>query len=381
VPRPLRELTPALSPAHRLGAELRAFRLKAGHTQKSLGEEINVSKSLIGSIEIGDRIGSADVIASCDEALDAGGALLPLWQAAAVARRAIGRPANSDPQRRSSEDPRCASPLERALVHIERTLTVRLDRARLKPLRASVGVRTDRGTWIRLEGCAAGQAAWRTWSGPEAVVSLDEVAAPAWFNGLTWKDDTTGVLWRADEMALVEHPPVSTGQVLRSDPRLPESWWRMWNTSLDALARHECARIAVVDGQPLTESRITRAIGSMWPSVAHTSIDEWSSAHGAMTWANLTGPACWIIDWQCWGRAPRGLDAATLWSCSLAVPQLAARIWAERRTELESPTGTVMALYSLARILTDPAYPAGPLAAPARHEAARLLGTTTPVAA
>jgi len=381
VPRPLRELTPALSPAHRLGAELRAFRLKAGHSQESLGKEINVSRSLIGAIEIGDRIGSADIIASLDEALGARGALVPLWQAAAVARRAVGRPANSDPQGRSIGDPRCASPLERALVHIERTLAVRLDRAALKPLRASVGVSTDRGTWIRLEGCAAGQAAGRTWSGPEAVVSLDGVAAPAWFNGLTWRDDTTGALWRADEMALVEYPPVSPSLVLRSDPRLPESWWRVWNTSLDALARHECARIAVVDGKPLTEGRVARVIESVWPGFSRTSIDEWSSAHSAMNWANLTGPACWIIDWQCWGRAPRGLDAAMLWSCSLAVPHLAARIWAERRADLESPTGAVMALYSLARILTDPAYRSGPLAASARCEVARLLETTTQVAA
>lgn len=377
MPRPLRELTPALSPAHRLGAELRAFRLKAGHTQQSLGKEVNVSKSLIGFIEIGDRIGSADVIASCDRELDTGGALLPLWRAAFVARRAVGRPATSSLRNHFDEDLRYASPLERALAHVERALAVRLDRSGLKPLRASVGARTDRGTWIRLEGCPAGQAAWRTWSGPEAVVSLDEVAAPAWFSGLTWKDDAMGVLWRADEMALVEHPPVSQDPIVRSDPRLPESWWRTWNTSLDALGRHGCARIAVVDGQPLTESRILRRIGAVWPGVTPMPIDEWSSAHGAMTWVKLTGPACWITDWECWGRAPRGTDAATLWSCSLAVPRLAAQIWAERRSDLESPTGTVMALYSLARILTDPAYRAGPLAASARHAATRLLRIKT----
>ena len=91
MPRPLRELTPDRSPAHRLGAELRAFRVKAGHTQKSLGSRVNTSASLIGAVETGDRISSVDVIASCDDALGAGGALVALWRAAAVARRAIGR--------------------------------------------------------------------------------------------------------------------------------------------------------------------------------------------------------------------------------------------------------------------------------------------------
>jgi transcriptional regulator with XRE-family HTH domain len=95
VPRPLRELNPALSPAHRLGAELRAYRIKSGHSQKSLGEKVHVSKSLIGAIETGDRFATAAVIQACDEAVGASGELCDLWSIAARSRRRAGRKTSS----------------------------------------------------------------------------------------------------------------------------------------------------------------------------------------------------------------------------------------------------------------------------------------------
>jgi transcriptional regulator with XRE-family HTH domain len=87
----LRELTPALSPAHRLGAELRAYRIKSGHSQKSLGEKVHVSKSMIGAMETGDRFSTAAVIRACDEALGAAGELCRLWSIAASSRWRAGR--------------------------------------------------------------------------------------------------------------------------------------------------------------------------------------------------------------------------------------------------------------------------------------------------
>ena len=95
MPRPPRELTPERSPTHRLGAELRAYRIKSGHSQKSLGEKVHVSKSMIGAIETGDRFATATVIQSCDEELGASGELCELWSIAAHSRRRAGRPTTS----------------------------------------------------------------------------------------------------------------------------------------------------------------------------------------------------------------------------------------------------------------------------------------------
>lgn len=92
MPRPLRPLTPELSPAHRLGAEFREYRRKSTHSQKSLGEVVHVSKSLIGAIEVGERISTAAVIKACDDELGAEGVLCGLWRVAARSRRRAGRP-------------------------------------------------------------------------------------------------------------------------------------------------------------------------------------------------------------------------------------------------------------------------------------------------
>ncbi|WP_236569269.1 hypothetical protein [Streptomyces sp. MBT58] len=88
-------------------------------------------------------------------------------------------------------------------------------------------------------------------------------------------------------------------------------------------------------------------IRQVFPEVANLTVDEWASAHADLTWANVMGPQFCIIDWEDWGIAPRGLDAATLWGNALAIPALADRVWNERRRDLESRSGQLMALFAL----------------------------------
>jgi hypothetical protein len=71
--------------------------------------------------------------------------------------------------------------------------------------------------------------------------------------------------------------------------------------------------------------------------------------------------------------APRGMDAASLWVASLAVPTLAKRVSLERRVDLDSRSGLLARLFFIAQLLAVPADYAGPLSEPARHEANRLL--------
>ncbi len=44
-----------------------------------------------------------------------------------------------------------------------------------------------------------------------------------------------------------------------------------------------------------------------------------STAHGDLHWANLTGPTLTLVDWEGWGSAPVGYDAANLCLRSLYV--------------------------------------------------------------
>ncbi|MFD5856771.1 hypothetical protein [Streptomyces chartreusis] len=45
----------------------------------------------------------------------------------------------------------------------------------------------------------------------------------------------------------------------------------------------------------------------------------WSTAHGYLHWVNLTS-FLKILDWEGWGQAPCGFDAAMLYACSLLRP-------------------------------------------------------------
>lgn len=374
MPKPLRQLTPDLSPAHRLGAELRKLRCARGHSHKSLGQKVHASKSLIGAIETGERISTAEVIKACDDELGASGTLVALWVAASESRAKAGRPRKQTTGSVTNTVPGASdSPLSRALEHVERSWFVQLDRVGAVRGIASVGARTDRGTWVRLEHGQVGEIVSPSWGGVEASAALQGVAAPTWIRTLTWRGEEPGVVWRADEVELVDESPASQDGVLRADPGLPSAWWSTWEDSMRALAEAETTRVARSRQQPVSAQRVARIIEDVWPGRVDTRISEWACAHGDMTWRKVTEPDCWILGWDGFGLAPRGLDAATLWSHALAVPEVAARIWRERRDDLESPTGTVAALFCLARLLRSPRINHSRLHGLAEREASALL--------
>lgn len=76
----------------------------------------------------------------------------------------------------------------------------------------------------------------------------------------------------------------------------------------------------------MTQHRLTQAIEQVFPGRIDTTIEEWSTAHADLGWANLTGPTCRLLDWEDWGTCPRGTDPARLWAASLAIPALAEQI-------------------------------------------------------
>lgn len=76
------ELQPFASLRHYLGAELRAWRLLRGYSLARLGGEVHVSGALLGKIEKAQRRPAGDLLARCDDVLDAGGALERLYDLA-----------------------------------------------------------------------------------------------------------------------------------------------------------------------------------------------------------------------------------------------------------------------------------------------------------
>ncbi|MGH3428448.1 MAG: hypothetical protein ACRDQZ_12920, partial [Mycobacteriales bacterium] len=257
------------------------------------------------------------------------------------------------------------------LHRVERSMGVRLDRATLGygTQGMTAGFRTEAGTWVRVQW----RRPWRiyapAWAGLECASVLRGVAKPDWFQTASLRDDAREVVWRADEMELVSSPVINAAGVIATDPKLPDLWWASLRKSLAALAENDTDRVEV------RQEHLTLRIDQVFPGVVDTTVDEWVTAQADLHWDNLTAPDCYLLDWEDWGSAPRGLDAAVLWGVSLQVSTLAARVQREFQDDLQTRSGKLAQLLFCSNVIrvnakrTDPS----PLVEPAKQAADTLL--------
>ncbi|MFC5109569.1 hypothetical protein [Kibdelosporangium philippinense] len=223
---------------------------------------------------------------------------------------------------------------------------------------------------MRIEHQTLAQFARRGNDGVQAAMVLDGVTKPAWYQALSWIDPEHGRVWRADETEYVTSSHVIPYGYLRQAPAVSATWWDELVASLDALARHTTSRVAV------RQARITEAIATVFPEVDIT-VTEWTTAHGDFYWQNLTAPDFYILDWEDWGTAPRGWDAASLWHNSLLVPELAEHIATVRRADLDTHSGLLCQLMRCAEVLAAPPGYADEFVEPSRLHAQRLVSQLT----
>lgn len=183
---------------------------------------------------------------------------------------------------------------------------------------ATCGIRTTRGTWVRLQHRRLDDEP-PGWDAEEHAATLTGIRKPSWYQAVTFFDVDRDVEWRADELQLVTSSVLgeSNGRPTRGE-RLSDEWWQVLRQQLTVLADQRTDRVAL-DQDELTR-RIIREFGEL-----DTTVDDWATAHGDLTWANVTDDAT-LLDWEGWGRGPRGLDAATLWGLALPYPSLAEQV-------------------------------------------------------
>ena len=262
--------------------------------------------------------------------------------------------------------------VEDVLERVEKSLQVRLDRGTVVRKRRSVGARADRQSWVRIERLGLDRIGTQGWNGTESAAALDGIAKPAWRASTAWWDESGAAMWRADETSVLPGAPVGSS-VLAADPQLPEVWWQGLNASLDALAAQHTSRVATPDTVLVTQSVVTEAIRAAFGGGFDTTVSTWVPAHADLNWANVSGPEFCLFDWEDWGNAPRGLDSASLWGSSLAVPALASRVRQERCRDLDSRGGKLMTLFAFSKFAGADAHPEDPRGEPARREAARIF--------
>lgn len=252
---------------------------------------------------------------------------------------------------------------------VEKSLHTHLDRRTGVIKRRSMGYPSDRGTWVRIECRGIERLDGQGW-GLEAAVVLSGIPIPQWYAGISWHDEHLRVMWRADETQLIDQVPVGKSAAAVG---LPDSWWTEFDAAMDELGSANTPRLATPDLEPISVERVQAVIDKVFAG-ASTPIEQWTTAHADLNWANMTGPGLWILDWEAWGCAPRGLDAANLWFSSLAIPGLAEKVVQHRHADLESPTGRTMRLFKCAELLAW-ADENEPLYGPAKQAAQHLLDT------
>ncbi|QKW19398.1 hypothetical protein HUT16_10235 [Kitasatospora sp. NA04385] len=200
--------------------------------------------------------------------------------------------------------------------------------------------------WLRLVCAPADKAEGKLWEGPMAAeLSMpSNLPRPRLRRRLTWTSGEHGYL--AELYDPVPHRTVTVdGPVLRDEPDLDAAWWLGLAGALDSVAGVRTGRVAV------RQEYLDRAMPQFLGAAVDSRAPAWSTAHGDLHWANLTAPSLSILDWEGWGLAPAGFDAAMLHAYSLLVPETAAQVRHQLGHLLHTPAGRFSELAAITMLL------------------------------
>lgn len=209
------------------------------------------------------------------------------------------------------------------------------------------GTHDDRVAWVRT---VSEQPQWADsimWTGNVDANVLAGVPKP---HVLAWTETKDEDRWfRTEVMTYVDQPVVSPTPELTALPDVDAAWLRRLRYALDQLGCIATDRVAKVQAD--VTQRLRQYFGDRIDPVVET----WVASHCDLHWANLTtggpgdGPV--ILDWEGWGLAPYGYDAATLYCHSLLVPEAASAVRHRFEDVLDRPDGRRSQLLVIARML------------------------------
>ncbi|MEU5384191.1 hypothetical protein [Kitasatospora cineracea] len=200
--------------------------------------------------------------------------------------------------------------------------------------------------WLRLVSAPADRAGGKLWEGPQEAERLmpPAVPRPRLRKRRTWSEGEHGYL--AELYDKITASTITAHEsVLREAPDLDDAWWDGLSTALDAIATVPSNRVAV------RQEYLDRAMPQYLGVPIDTRAPAWTTAHGDLHWANLTGPALTVLDWEGWGIAPAGYDAALLHAHSLLVPETADQVRRRLRHVLDTPAGRFAELVVITELL------------------------------
>lgn len=203
--------------------------------------------------------------------------------------------------------------------------------------------------WLRVAHSPVGEAGGRLWTGPEDAERLvpDQVPRPRLRRVRQWSE--TGSAYKAELYDRVLGGTPAPRPVLTCAPSLSTAWWSGLREALDLLSVVRTERTAV--RQAYLDRAMPKYLGFLDGEPVRTTPPAWSTAHGDLHWANLVAPEIGILDWEGWGSAPAGYDAALLHTYSLAVPETARRVRRELAPVLDCDAGRFAELVVVTELL------------------------------
>ncbi|MFI6578392.1 phosphotransferase [Nocardiopsis sp. NPDC050513] len=210
-------------------------------------------------------------------------------------------------------------------------------------LRAGMGGRTLGGPvivkdvqgWLRVT--VVPRAGGKIWEGTNLadVLLPEEIPRPALLGDLTGNDEN-GLVFQVHLWERLQGEAVSLTPNLDTPIWVTDRWWNDLRTALDHLHRAPTPSGRRVVTQDYID-RIPRFIPAL--QGRDLTVERWETSHGDLHWANLTTDPLQIIDWEGWGSAPAGYDAAVLHAYALTEPQTAARVHEVFADMLDTPSG------------------------------------------
>lgn len=202
--------------------------------------------------------------------------------------------------------------------------------------------------WLRVLSAPPDRAGGKLWTGTtQARTLFAGVPRPELLAVTSWADDD--YTYQAELTERVADPVCSPTPDLTAPMTPDEPWWTALQDALDRIAGTEipASRESVIS-QEYIHRAIPRYLGT---ADIDTTVRRWTLAHGDLHWANLTAARLVILDWEGFGPAPAGFDAANLHAYTLAVPGLATQIQHRFADVLDSADGQLAQLTTAAMIL------------------------------
>lgn len=192
--------------------------------------------------------------------------------------------------------------------------------------------------WLRVRRCRASKWLPSRLLGYEDSAVINGVPKPL-VVGRNERRDGSDVV-RAELLTYVSAAVISKSPHLKSIPDLPDNWWSALHDAVKNLAQTSTLRDTA---HVLDDSRYLRA----FYAADIPEPTDWATEHEDPHWGNVTGPELHILDWDFWGRQPRGYTVAGLFCTSLGVPEVSNRLYREFSDLLDSPSGKWSILYHL----------------------------------